>query len=67
MALRVWCPYPRTGHRMHPHLELTVPSGRALDPEAGDNWEGTGVRPDVEVPAAEALEAALARVSGSRQ
>jgi C-terminal processing protease CtpA/Prc len=52
---------------MHPHLELTVPSGRALDPEAGDNWEGTGVRPDVEVPAAEALEAALARVSGSRQ
>lgn len=54
--------HPRVGHRLHPHLELTVPTGRAIDPEAGDNWEGVGVRPDVEVPAEEALEAALSRV-----
>jgi C-terminal processing protease CtpA/Prc len=54
--------HPRVGHRMHPHLELTIPTGRALHPETGDNWEGTGVHPDVETPAGEALEAALTRV-----
>lgn len=54
--------HPRVGHRLHPHLELTIPTGRALDPVTGDNWEGTGVCPDVETPAAGALEAALSRV-----
>lgn len=54
--------HPRVGHRLHPHLELTIPTGRALDPVAGDNWEGTGVHPDVETPADGALEAALMRV-----
>jgi hypothetical protein len=57
--------HPRTGHRVHPHLELTIPTGRALDPVAGDNWEGTGVCPDVETPAGEALAAALTRVRKS--
>ncbi|GAA0898126.1 S41 family peptidase [Virgisporangium ochraceum] len=54
--------HPRGGHRMHPHLELTIPTGRALDPETGGNWEGTGVHPDVETPADEALATALRRV-----
>ncbi len=55
--------HPRVGHRVHPHLELTIPTGRALDPEKGDNWEGTGVHPDVETPADEALRAALTLVT----
>jgi hypothetical protein len=37
-----------------------VPVGRTFDPETGRDWEGSGVAPDVAVPAAEALEKALA-------
>jgi hypothetical protein len=36
-----------------------VPSGRAINPVTKTNWEGTGVKPDVEVPAEQALETAL--------
>ncbi|KAA5543453.1 S41 family peptidase [Adhaeribacter rhizoryzae] len=32
-----------------------VPSGRAINPITGTNWEGTGVRPDIEVAASEAF------------
>ena len=36
-----------------------VPGGRSYDPATGAGWEGTGVTPDVMVPAAEALNKAL--------
>jgi Peptidase family S41/N-terminal domain of Peptidase_S41 in eukaryotic IRBP len=36
-----------------------VPGGRSYDPDTGQSWEGTGVAPDVSVPAAEALNKAL--------
>ena len=36
-----------------------VPTGRAVNPITGTNWEGVGVAPDVPVPADEALEKAL--------
>jgi C-terminal processing protease CtpA/Prc len=39
---------------------LSVPTGRAVDPLTGTNWEGTGVVPDIEVTAAEALAVAHA-------
>ena len=35
-----------------------VPNGAAVNPVTGTNWEGTGVQPDVKMPAAKALEAA---------
>jgi retinol-binding protein 3 len=35
-----------------------IPFGRAMDPKTGMNWEGTGIAPDVSVPADDALEAA---------
>jgi len=41
-------------------LELRIPSGRAINPVTGTNWEGTGIAPDVTAPADEALEAAHA-------
>jgi hypothetical protein len=50
--------HPRRGFRVHPHLEVTVPIGRPVSPVSGTNWEGTGVVPDVEVPAAEAFDVA---------
>jgi Peptidase family S41/N-terminal domain of Peptidase_S41 in eukaryotic IRBP len=51
--------HPRVGRRMHPHLELTVPTGRPISPTSGTNWEGVGVRPDVPAVAAQALDVAL--------
>ncbi|HEV7509595.1 MAG TPA: S41 family peptidase [Thermoanaerobaculia bacterium] len=36
-------------------LGISVPYGRAVNPVTGTNWEGTGVAPDVAVPAAQAL------------
>ena len=41
-------------------FEMYIPGARAVNPITGGNWEGTGVQPDVLVPAAEALEKALA-------
>lgn len=43
-------------------LEMFVPVGRTSDSKTGADWEGTGVTPDVPVPAARALEEALRRV-----
>ena len=39
-------------------LLVRVPFGRAVNPITGTNWEGTGVTPDVQVPADKALETA---------
>ena len=36
-----------------------VPTGRAVNPISGTNWEGVGVAPDVQVPAEQALDRAL--------
>ncbi|MFE7616005.1 S41 family peptidase [Streptomyces sp. NPDC057496] len=60
--------HPCKGWTLHPHLEATVPVGRAVNPVSGTNWEGTGVQPDVPCPAADALDRAhalaLARLAG---
>ncbi|MYS22374.1 peptidase S41 [Streptomyces sp. SID4948] len=52
--------HPREGWTVHPHLEATIPVGRAVNPVSGTNWEGTGVRPDVPCEAADALDRAHA-------
>lgn len=44
--------------RLSDHFGMFVPGGRAINPITKTNWEGTGVAPDVEVPAALALETA---------
>ncbi|SHM28355.1 S41 family peptidase [Cryptosporangium aurantiacum] len=53
--------------QVHPHLRVTVPSARSVSPRSGGNWEGTGVRPDVEVPAADALARAVEHLLGARE
>jgi hypothetical protein len=40
------------------HFGVFVPTGRAVNPITGTNWEGVGVRPDVRVPADAALKTA---------
>ena len=46
-----------------------VPVGRTFDPDTGQSWEGTGVAPDVAVPADKALDEALklAGIQGSAE
>lgn len=41
------------------NIGISLPFGRAINPISGTNWEGTGVEPDIAVPAAEALDAAI--------
>ena len=40
-------------------FEFYISTERAVSPVSGGNWEGSGVIPDLRVPAASALEAAL--------
>ncbi len=40
-------------------ITMSLPFGRAVNPITGTNWEGTGVEPDIAVPASDALDAAL--------
>jgi hypothetical protein len=42
----------------------TIPFGRAENPITKTNWEGRGVQPDIAVPAANALTAALTQLGG---
>jgi len=50
--------HPVSGQRIDDHFMIGVPFARAINPISKTNWEGTGVEPDVKVPAAEALEVA---------
>lgn len=44
--------------RLNDHFWISVPSGRPINPITKTNWEGVGVKPDLEVAAPGALPAA---------
>ena len=48
--------HPVSGHRIDDHFMIGVPFAKAVNPTSKTNWEGTGVEPDVKVPAADALD-----------
>jgi hypothetical protein len=50
--------HPVSGHMVADYFMVGVPSAKSLDPVTRTNWEGTGVEPDVKVPAADALATA---------
>jgi len=50
--------HPVSGHRIDDHFTIGVPFARAINPITKTNWEGTGVEPDIKVPAGEALDTA---------
>jgi C-terminal processing protease CtpA/Prc len=51
--------HPFEYKKLHPHFVLWLVTGRSVNPITGSNWQGTGVQPDVAVPAEEALDRAL--------
>ncbi len=50
--------HPVNAKRLGKDFMITVPFARAISPITKTNWEGVGVKPDVDVPAAQALKAA---------
>ena len=50
--------HPGGGFRVTEHFGMFVPTGRAISPITKTNWEGTGVTPDISVPADQALHVA---------
>src|SRR5262249_45026855 len=55
--------HPTYGFRIDSHFEIRVPFARAINPISKTNWEGTGVTPDVRVPAPQALDTVRARIA----
>ena len=56
--------YSGTFARLPHGLTMFVSTGRTFDPRTGKGWQVDGVRPDREVPAAEALDVALRLAAG---
>jgi len=50
--------HPVSDHRIDNHFMIRVPFARAVNPLSKTNWEGTGVEPDIKVPADQALDVA---------
>ena len=49
---------PGTTYEVSDKFKIFIPSGRAINPVSGDNWEGKGIAPDVAVDEDEALNVA---------
>lgn len=50
--------HPVSLYRLGGHFFAAIPNMRSISPITGTNWEGTGVKPDVRVPQADALKVA---------
>lgn len=57
--------HPVTGVRLNDRFIARVPFARAHNPITKTNWEGVGVAPDIDVPAPEALDRALAEIAAN--
>lgn len=50
--------HPTRGMQIDNQFSMGVPFARSINPITRTNWEGTGITPDVKVPAGQALETA---------
>ena len=50
--------HPGGVRRLDPNFSVFIPTGRAINPITKTNWEGKGVKPEVEVSAESALKTA---------
>lgn len=51
---------PGGGFRINDQLMVFIPTGRAINPITGTNWEGVGVVPEIKTDAEDALDKAIA-------
>jgi C-terminal processing protease CtpA/Prc len=66
--------HPGRMHQLNEHFDVFISRGRAINPITNGNWEGTGIKPDIETTKEDALEVAyvealetVVRNSSSRQ
>jgi tetratricopeptide (TPR) repeat protein len=57
--------HPASTWVVYKDLRISIPFGRAINPITGTNWEGVGVKPDIEVAADKALEVAIAKAKNA--
>jgi C-terminal processing protease CtpA/Prc len=50
--------HPGAMRRINDHFAVFLPNGRAINPVTKTNWEGVGVKPDINVSAEQALKTA---------
>jgi len=50
--------HPGNPYRLHPHFEVFIPKGRAINPITNKNWEGVGIQPDIPALSKQALQVA---------
>jgi C-terminal processing protease CtpA/Prc len=50
--------HPANTFSLTPTMEIAVPHARSINPSTGGNWEGTGIEPDLAVPAEAAFDVA---------
>jgi C-terminal processing protease CtpA/Prc len=50
--------HPGGVRRITDHFGIWLPTGRAINPITGTNWEGVGIAPDIAVDPTDALRAA---------
>jgi C-terminal processing protease CtpA/Prc len=50
--------HPTGEYWVAPRVTIRIPVARSINPISGTNWEGVGVRPDVEVPEEDAYSRA---------
>ena len=53
--------------RLDANMAAFIPFAEARNPITGTNWEGVGVKPEIEVPAAVALDRALEEIARKRR
>jgi hypothetical protein len=53
--------HPTRGYPVSDTIHIGIPHARSINPVTGTNWEGTGVTPDVAVPAEQARDVAYRR------
>ena len=54
-------------HRIDAHFGMGIPEVKTINPYGSQDWEGTGVEPDVKVRAADALEIARKMAASDAQ
>lgn len=59
--------HPFNYRRIHSHFVLWSVTQKSVNPITGQNWQGTGVQPDVVVDPNDALDRAVALIAASRK